>query len=79
MKKVWKNPDFFQSSYSSSTTTRIKNIAQNIFFNLKTIDNRIKWKNYVTVTRVKLSVELDVELVIRERSQISLVFYMLQC
>ena len=79
MKKVWKNPDFFQSSYSSSTTTRIKNIAQNIFVNLKTIDNRIKWKNYVTVTRVKLSVELDVELVIRERSQISLVFYMLQC
>ena len=67
MKKVWKNPDFFQSSYSSSTTTRIKNIAQNIFFNLKTIDNRIKWKNYVTVTRAKLSVELDI-LVIREQS-----------
>ena len=29
------------------------------------MDNRSKWKNYVIVTRVKLSVELDV-LVIRE-------------
>ena len=37
-----------------------------IFFNLRKIDNRNKWKNYVIVTRVKLSVELDV-LVIREQ------------
>ena len=37
------------------------------FFNLRKIDNRTKWKNYVIVTRVKLGVELDV-LVIREQS-----------
>ena len=36
------------------------------FFNLSKIDNRNKWKNYVIVTRVKLSVELDV-LVMREQ------------
>ena len=42
----------------SETLTRI--IAQNILFNLRKIDNRIKWKNYVIVTRVKLSVELNV-------------------
>ena len=35
------------------------------FFNLRKIDNRNKWKNYVIVTRVKLSGELDI-LVIRE-------------
>ena len=40
--------------------------AQNIFFNLRKINNRNKWKNYVILTRVKLSVELDV-LVIREQ------------
>ena len=35
--------------------------AQNIYFcNLRKINNRSKWKNYVIVTRVKLSVELDV-------------------
>ena len=28
--------------------------------NLRKIDNRNKWKNYFIVTRVKLSVELDV-------------------
>ena len=39
--------------------------AQNIiYFNLRKIDNRNKWKNYVIFTRVRLSVELDV-LVIR--------------
>ena len=35
-------------------------------FNLRKIDNRNKWNNCVIVTRVKLSVELDV-LVIREQ------------
>ena len=41
--------------------------AQNkYFFNLKKIDNRNKWKNYLTVIRVKLSVELNV-LVKREK------------
>ena len=34
--------------------------AQNIFFNLRKIDNGNKWKNYVIFTRVILSVELDV-------------------
>ena len=35
--------------------------AQNIyFFNLRKIDNRNKWKNDIIVSRVKLSVELDV-------------------
>ena len=29
----------------------------NFFFNIRKIDNRNKWKNYVIVTRVKLSVE----------------------
>ena len=38
-----------------------------IFFNLRKIDNRNKCKNYVIVTLVKLSVELDI-LVIREQS-----------
>ena len=34
--------------------------AQEIFFfNLREIDDRKKWKNYVIVTRVKLSVKLD--------------------
>ena len=37
-----------------------------IFFNLRKIDNPNKWKNYVIVTRVKLSVEIDV-LVIRKQ------------
>ena len=36
------------------------------FFNLRKIDNRNEWKNYVIVTRVRLSVESDV-LVIREQ------------
>ena len=40
--------------------------GQIFFFNLRKIDNRNKWKNYVIVTRVKLSDELDV-LVIREQ------------
>ena len=43
------------------------NHTKYIFFNLRKIDNRNKWKNYVIVTRVKLSVELNV-LVIREQS-----------
>ena len=38
----------------------------NFFFNIRKIDNRNKWKNHVIVTRVKLSVELDI-LVIREQ------------
>ena len=42
------------------------NRTKYIFFNLRKIDNRNKWKNYVIVTRVKLSVELDV-LVIHEQ------------
>ena len=42
------------------------NRTKYIFFNLRKIDNRNKWKNYVIVARVKLSVELDV-LVIREQ------------
>ena len=29
------------------------------FFNLRKIDNRNKWKNYLIVNRVELSVELD--------------------
>ena len=33
--------------------------AQSIFFNLRKVDNSNKWKNYVIVTRVKLSVKLD--------------------
>ena len=40
-----------------SLRTRIT--AQNTFFNLRKIDNPNKWKNYVIVTRVKLSVKLD--------------------
>ena len=36
------------------------------FCDLRKIDNRNIWKNYVIVTRVELSVELDV-LVIREK------------
>ena len=36
------------------------NRTKYIFFNLRKIDNRNKWKNYVIVTRVKLSVKLDV-------------------
>ena len=38
-----------------------------LFLKIRKIDNHNKCKNYVIVTRVKLSVELDV-LVIRERS-----------
>ena len=30
------------------------------FFNLRKIDDRNEWKDYVVVTRVKLSVELDI-------------------
>ena len=37
-----------------------------IFFNLRKIDNHNKWKKLFIVTKVKLSVELDV-LVIREQ------------
>ena len=42
------------------------NRTKYIFFDLRKIDDRNKWKNYVIDTRVKLSVELDV-LVIREQ------------
>ena len=42
------------------------NRTKYIIFNLRKMVNRNKWKNYVIVTRVKLSVELDV-LVIREQ------------
>ena len=42
-----------------------QNNRTNFYFNLRKIDNRNKWKNYVIVTRFKLSVELDV-LEIRE-------------
>ena len=38
--------------------------AQNNYLNLRKIDNRNRLKNYVIVTGIKLSVELDV-LVIR--------------
>ena len=36
------------------------NCTKYIFFNLRKIDNRNKWKNYVIVKRVKLRVKLDV-------------------
>ena len=51
----------FWNSYSK-IKTRIT--AQNIFFNLRIIDNRNKWKNYVIVTGVKLNVELDVLIIL---------------
>ena len=35
------------------------NRTKNFFFNLRKVDNSNKWKNYVIVTRVKLSVKLD--------------------
>ena len=38
----------------------LNNRAKCYFFNLSKIDNCNKWKNYVIVTRVKLSVELDI-------------------
>ena len=41
-------------------------IASQFFFNLRKIYNSNKWKNYVIVTRVKLSLELDLS-VIREQ------------
>ena len=41
-------------------------IPEYYFFILRKIDNRNKWKNYVVVFRVKLSVELNV-LLIREQ------------
>ena len=61
------------------------NRTKYIFFNLRKIDNRNKWKYYVIVTRVKLSAELDV-LVIHEQPeylynfnhQISVVFFTLR-
>ena len=47
-------------------TSNNQNNTQNIYFlNIRKIDNRNKWKNCVIVTRIKLSVELDV-LEIRE-------------
>ena len=42
------------------------NRTKYIFFNLRKIDNRNKWENYVIDAGVKLSVELNV-LVIREQ------------
>ena len=47
--------------------TNQNNYTKYTFFNLRKIDNRNEWKNYVIVTRVRLSVESDV-LVIREQS-----------
>ena len=35
------------------------NRTKYFFFNLRKVDNSNKWKNYVIVTRVKLSVQLD--------------------
>ena len=35
------------------------NRTKYFFFNLRKVDNSNKWKNYVIVTRVKLSVKLD--------------------
>ena len=37
----------------------IRITAQNVFFNLRNIDDRNKCKNYVIVAQVKLSLELD--------------------
>ena len=48
------------------TTRETRITAQNIFFSLRKIDNRNKWNNYVIVTRVKLSLELN-ELAIRDQ------------
>ena len=59
-----KNPFRRASEHNHRYITRIS--GQNIFFNLRKIDNRNKWKNYVIATRVKLSVELYV-LVMREQ------------
>ena len=42
------------------------NRTKYIFFNLRKIYNRNKWKNYVIAARVKFRVELDV-LVMREQ------------
>ena len=42
------------------------NRTKYIFFNLRKIDNHNKWKNYVIVERVKLSVKLDA-LVVRKQ------------
>ena len=35
------------------------NRTKYFFFNLRKVDNSNKWKDYVIVTRVKLSVKLD--------------------
>ena len=56
------SPDFDNFSLFSCLVS--KNIYQNnrtnyYFFNLRKVDNSNKWKNYVIVTRVKLSVKLD--------------------
>ena len=45
------------------TNTELGNYQNNrtkyFFFNQRKVDNSNKWKNYVIVTRVKLSVKLD--------------------
>ena len=45
--------------FSHRSLKNQNNRAKYIFFNLRKID-RNKWKNYVIVTPVKLSIELDV-------------------
>ena len=50
-------PSIQKHKPDSKLITRITHKV--FFFNLRKVDNSNKWKNYVIVTRVKLSVKLD--------------------
>ena len=64
-KKSPSPPPPLSESRGGETLQNENNRTKYIFFNLRKMHNRNKWKNYVIVTRIKLSIELDV-LVIRE-------------
>ena len=55
--KLKKNIEFRIKYILHYIATRIT--TQNVFFNLRKIDNRNEWKNYVIVGEVKLNLELD--------------------
>ena len=54
-----KNTILFMKNTSLIHEDNQNNRTKYFIFNLRKVDNSNKWKNYVIVTRVKLSVKLD--------------------
>ena len=57
---VMKNVSMSNTAVNEKIGRREPELLHKVYFiNLRKVDNSNKWKNYVIVTRVKLSVKLD--------------------